>query len=405
MSRRFAGGTAAVSKACGPCLLYSVGTTLFIASRDDLPEAVGGVITVPDGWTWVFVASVDLEGERIEAEGVAAIVGQSSETTMLTSTGLASGAIIYSEHTLVLRDLLITPPSGTIGTHVDAAAGAYDWEGVNWVGAGQGVEIGDAANVVLEGCVWDCGEGGLNVSGELASLVIEGSLINAQAGTYGVQLDTGASITRRTRIEDSVVIVAATATGLDLPTARYGGLSEACILQDLNLSGAGTLVSGITYLNDEARWTGNRGITNTTRTGLISWASNATTTNIASSGTYYKAGGTAVASAFNQRFGATASPHRLTYTSALVQTFEVTATVSISAGNNNIVGVKVYKSGAQIDNIRGRSTTSANNRAEGVTVRTIVEMEEDDYLEVYVTNESSSGNITVTDLALLARVI
>lgn len=390
------GGTAAIDKR-----VKNVGVRKTIESSADFSAwRSGDLITVPDGSVVEIADHIDLVGARIACAGAAAIFGFGSEVTSLSSTGLTGNPLVYAPDDLTIRDLLIVPPVDVDGIQLDNASGAYDWRNVNFIGAGCGVYLSDAANLILETTLFACGQGGIEIDGAIASLVMSDSVVSALASSFGIKFSSGANFSRRERIVDGVFIVSSGAIGLDTDKT-YIAIPEAHILRDMNFSGAGTYVNGIAHTDDEARWYGCRGITNSARVGLAYFATNATVTTISVAGTYYKVQGTTVASSVNQRFSH--SSNRLTYTSELVETFEIKATASIQSTNNHVVGIKVYKNGVAIDAIAGRTTISANNRAENIFVRTFVTLGPGDYIELFVTDETGTGDITVTDMTLSAK--
>jgi hypothetical protein len=125
---------------------------------------------------------------------------------------------------------------------------------------------------------------------------------------------------------------------------------------------------------------------------------NSTSTTITTQGAYVQAAGTTTAGALNQRFSHTSG--RLTYESALAETFRVSAIVSLTSGNNRVIAIRAYKNGALIDSRVSKSTTSGNGRAENVTYSVTTQLEQDDYIEVFVANTSNADDVTIEDLSV-----
>ena len=104
--------------------------TMLYKPDEDLPPADGsGVITLPADTAWIFSGSVDLGGARLSCAGVAAILGTSSETAFLTSTGLTGSPLITSASTLRMQNLAIhdVETAFSIGGSADIA---LDWDAV-----------------------------------------------------------------------------------------------------------------------------------------------------------------------------------------------------------------------------------------------------------------------------------
>ena len=128
---------------------------------------------------------------------------------------------------------------------------------------------------------------------------------------------------------------------------------------------------------------------------------NATVTTISTVDTPVKALGTTTANTINQKF--THTDNRLTYVGALIRDFQVTATVSLTSGNNKVIGVYVAKNGVVIPSSEMYSTTSGSGRAESLTCQTILELNENDYVEIWVENSSTSDDITVEYLNVICK--
>ena len=75
------------------------------------------------------------------------------------------------------------------------------------------------------------------------------------------------------------------------------------------------------------------------------------------------------------------------------------------ATNNTQVGSYIAKNGAVISFSVIYTTADGNNRAENVTVQTIVELTQDDYVEFWVENESGTNNVTIEDMTAIVNEI
>ena len=128
---------------------------------------------------------------------------------------------------------------------------------------------------------------------------------------------------------------------------------------------------------------------------------NATVTTISVTNTPVKALGTTTANTINQKF--THTDNRLTYVGALIRDFQVTATVSLSSGNNNVIGVYVAKNGVVISSSEMYSTTSSGGKAESITCQTILELNENDYVEIWVENNTAVTDVTTEYLNVICK--
>ena len=130
---------------------------------------------------------------------------------------------------------------------------------------------------------------------------------------------------------------------------------------------------------------------------------NATATVISASNTPTKVLGTTTANAINQKF--THSNNRATYSGELVKDFQVSAVASLAGSNNRVIGMYVAKNGTVIADSEMYATTSGTGRAESITVQTITELVNGDYLEIWIENSSDSSNVTVEYLNFICKSI
>ena len=78
--------------------------------------------------------------------------------------------------------------------------------------------------------------------------------------------------------------------------------------------------------------------------------------------------------------------------------------VSVSSGNNNVLHFAFYKNGVKVDSSEIDVTCSGNGKAQSNPMQCVVNMAVNDYLEVWISNESSNDvtlahfNVIVTEL-------
>jgi len=183
-------------------------------------------------------------------------------------------------------------------------------------------------------------------------------------------------------------------TSATIPTEGY-------ILDTINFSGGGTYTTGVDYLDNKVRWSDVRGLVNTAEFGNYYMNNNATATTIASSGVAYKILGTTTANTINQKF--THTNNRLTYTGGLDRNFQVSATVSFVTGNNKVIGLYVAKNGAIVTDSEMYATSSGSGRAESIHVQTVLELTANDYVELWIENDTDTTDITVEFLNFIAK--
>ena len=137
-------------------------------------------------------------------------------------------------------------------------------------------------------------------------------------------------------------------------------------------------------------------------TGALYFSSSAATT-ITTAGTPVKAAGTtaaiaSLADATDSVDVTVATTNRLTYTGNQRKRFFLNAQVSLShadvEGATQRCGAQLYLNGAAITGAEVQADVEANGRSM-VTVSAVIEMGLDDFVEVFVSNEESTANVTV----------
>lgn len=370
----------------------------FVNSADDFPAAVAGVRVLPAGSAYYLTTAVDLQGDRIECDGKCAIVGSSPEISQITSTGLASGtALITSTFSLTLSNVQIEE----VGTALDLNASsnsdeALDWTSVNFLNVDTVGTITTYDNFIGQ-LIGFLNSGGLTFAGTFETVGFDNSLFNAAPGTTVIAFDAAAVITRRFRVDSSSFVALAGETALSVPDTITIP-TDGYILNGVNFSGGGTYQTGIVVDSLASNFNDCIGITNTTYAGEITMQGNATETVISSTGVAVKVLGTTVLNAITQKFTMPAN-NRLTYVGAQTKTFKVAISVSFTSNNNKKIGFFVAKNGSLI--LSSEAYFTSSNGSAALNVQSLVTMETDDYIELFVENDTDTSNVTVETMSMI----
>jgi hypothetical protein len=378
------------------------GDIVFVNDKTDLPTAVSNVITLGDNVTYYFTTTVDLTGDRLVGGENTVILGSSSENSRIKSTGLGVGVpLFYTEWTTPIRHVTFQDVDtalhivGTVNPPV-----ALDWTGVNYLNVPNIGLIDTCDNwIYSKGAILNSQN--LQFSGTVGTVGIDNSIF-VGTGSSGNILDilSTCTITRRFRLIYSSMVVFGATVGINVDASATIP-TEGYILDTINFSAGGTYLSGVSYTDNKTRFVNSKGIENTAEIGNLYMLNNATATVISGSGVPTKVLGTTTPNAINQKFSH--SDNRLTYTGGLIRDFQVSVTTSLTSGNNNVIGVYVAKNGAIIAESEMYGTTSSSGRAESISCQTILEMEENDYIEIWVENNTATQNITVEYMNVIIK--
>jgi len=375
---------------------------VFVASKDDLPAAVSNVITLADDVTYYFTTTVDLTGDRLVGGQNTVILGSSSENSRIKSTGLGVGVpLFYTEWTTPIRH--VTFQDVDTALHIVGNVNppvALDWTGVNFLNVPNIGLIDTCDNwIYSKGAILNSQN--LQFSGTVGTVGVDNSIF-VGTGSPGNILDilSTCTITRRFRLIYSSMVVFGATVGINVDASATIP-TEGYILDTINFSAGGTYLSGVSYTDNKTRFVNSKGIENTAEIGNFYMLNNATATVISGSGVPTKVLGTTTPNAINQKFSH--SDNRLTYTGGLIRDFQVSVTTSLTSGNNNVIGVYVAKNGTILTESEMYGTTSSAGRAESISCQTILEMEENDYIEIWVENNTATQDITVEYMNVIIK--
>jgi len=126
-------------------------------------------------------------------------------------------------------------------------------------------------------------------------------------------------------------------------------------------------------------------------------------TTIAVAGTFYKGEGTTLLSAGSINFNMPVD-NRLRYTGVLTKLFHVVSVISysVASGANQQMRARIYKNGVFISGSEILDTITTSADINSSSVNTLVELATNDYLEIFITNSSSTNNITLQTINMFA---
>ena len=374
---------------------------VYVSSLFDFPNPNGSnKIILEDNITYYLTTFIDLLGNTLVGGENTTIIGGSSENCGLTSTGLATSTpLLKSQYTTPIRHITIKNVGTALDFDGDGNIMALDWTGVNFLNVPTIGIIQNCSNFIFTKGAF-LNSGGMSFDGTIGTVAFNNSLFDCDSANTIFDLQSGLTITRRFRIIYSSIIALSGETAISL-NASATIPNEGIILDTCNFSGGGTYLTGIDFQDNEALFVNNVGITNSKEIAQYYMNGNATVTTVSSSGVAYKVAGTTINGALTSKF--THTNNRAAYTGSITRPFYVTATLSVESGNNNVIGIYISKNGTILTDSEVYITTNAGGRAEAATVQTLTTLEDTDYIEIFVENDTSTSNITVTDLNVIIQ--
>lgn len=125
-------------------------------------------------------------------------------------------------------------------------------------------------------------------------------------------------------------------------------------------------------------------------------------TTIAASGTYVKGAGTFTTGGVYLMDDAGGANNRLRYTGPVARRFHVAfeASLTFASGTNQVAGIQLYKydasasSGALLVGSQARSIVASTDIAHIISTEN-VELDTNDYLEIWIANHTNTNNMTM----------
>lgn len=374
---------------------------IYVQGLKELPTPIDGVIYLQAGFSYVFIGEIDLWGNRFVCEGDVAMMGISSETSFITSTGLPAGVPLFSTaYSIPIQNITFHDVDTCFSISGNTTTTAIDWSNTNFRNIPNVGIVGNVANFVVEFLSF-LNAAGLFFNGQCGTASFINTLLSNGYNTATITLSATANITRRFRIVLCSFVTTGTGTSLNFNAAASVPIDQ-FMLQGNNFGGGtATHIVGISATDNRCDWDRNKGIPNSRNICQYFMTNNSTNTNVTAANTFFKIAGVTTLS-LAQRF--THTNNRATYTGAIERTFAMDAIASITAGSNNqiSIAIRVYNAANVLLHQSPPVTVTATGsaaRAANVKAMTVFSLNENDYAEVWAAN-GSNNNFTVEDLIL-----
>lgn len=370
-----------------------------INSESDFDSQTATVITLTPGVFYQIGADISTskrfvtQGAQMQGLGSAATLTYTGTASMFTNTNerfgienisisCANGTVFECigddtgnpQHRINARSILVTDCEQLL---ISTGAGA------------QVFELVQVTNV--------SGSVAISFSGSTAAVVFGFSRIGflgLSAGAIG--FDFGSVLTQEIELADIVMFGDSTATALS-GLVSSGNLTSGNLasVKGCNFSSFTTPLENI--VEDDIRWEfeGNAGVANSINDGLIHVSSNALETTIGTQGVAVKVNGVFTAESVG-RFTSDGTG-RLTFTGERSVRLPIDATASLlmASGGDKQVSLCIAINGVVVDATCVQETAS-NNKGGSASTMWQHSFETNDYVELFVSNESNTENIIVT---------
>ena len=374
---------------------------VFVRYKSDLPTPAAGVITLVAGYTYMFLAEVDLTGDRLVLGANTVLSGTSSENARIKSTGLTGTALITSAFSCPMRDIAIEADVALSLVTADNTQ-AIDWRAVNFVDCPTVGLIEGFGNVIISDSAF-LESANLTFDGTIGTIGIDACLMNGRSAQTTIILPATLTVTRRFRAIYSAFVTLTGETGISVDASATIPV-EGYILDTVSFSGgSSSYTSGVAFDDNKSLWVNCSNVSNSASIASAFMVGNATATAVVSVDTPLKVAGTTTAGAINQKF--THTSNRLTYGGMISRSFRLTATASFTGGNNKVFSFYFYKDGVKLAESEVSATTNGTGKSENVTIQSIEVLTNGEYIEVYIENNTDAADPTVSSMNMIIEAL
>lgn len=374
---------------------------LFIEAEADFPIQDSTTITLESQVIYVISAAFST-AKRFIVQDEAVLTAFNLLGPTLTYTGTGN-MFTGTDASFTIRDIRIDHPNGTGFDFTDNTGGQKLFLN-SFVRTVSGVKYGTFRNMqtvlIDSSSTLDMDDGVTITGANNAVTSIDKFFIGTtSASCVGIELDATFS-SPTVEINDFVfsgvsgsIALSGQAASANIPVGSIAQVTNCEFLGPI------TVLQNITV--SDIRWSfkNNAGLEDTLEDCLLSLNNNATATTIGASSTPVKVAGTWVVERAAKYTGDTTG--RATYVAERDMTtpVEIVTTIEAASGTNKDIKIYLALNGTVITNSAKSNRVSASD-PKNTTVIWQLDLSENDYLEVYVSNESDTTNLIVVDAVL-----
>lgn len=377
---------------------------ILISSLADLPDISGGAYPLAANTSYRFVADVNLGTNYLLFANGTDVSSVAFGVSTITYTGTAP-MMQGADANATIKDITINCPNANVYAWHDTtpATSIVIIQDVLILACKTVGVFNDVNTLVTDGStVVDCTDGFVFLgTAQVGCRLVSVNIFSTSTSFVG--LDFTGSLVQAVNLDGIILEGGAGSIGLkgDAGSANIAANFEANV-SNVQFQGVTTPLSGITI--DDVRWNfqGNGDILDTMPDALVSLNSNAVATVISTINTPVLAAGTWVCERQSHFTCTTAG--RATYIGEknIISPVDIVATMDMASGTNKDVTMYLALNGTIITN-SGQHNRISSGTPRNTSVVWQLELSPNDYLELYVENNSDTVNITVQSAVLRVR--
>ncbi len=367
-----------------------------INQESDFPAASGGVITLESDTAYIISNTFSMANRLVLSSGTT-VVGFGKQGPKLTYTG--TGTMFTSlDISCVINNLHYDCPNGKAHSHTDTTGNneivnISNSRLMNCVDYGDFISMGFAV-IFNSDCFNNTTTGPLFTGSGWNLISINRFALTSTSASY-VGVDLNSAISDVIELDDLIVAGPSGAVGVTgLTNSGNVTTDNLATIVNCNFPGDITPITNIDPISD-VRWEslGNDGIGDSRDDSLISIQANASETIISGAGTAVKMVGTWTDEG-SSRFTVTAVGGRMTYNGERSARLPISASVTVlgASGGDKQISAYIAINGSVVTATK-ISTTASSSQAGTVTLIWQHVFQENDFVEVFLANESDTVNL------------
>ena len=375
---------------------------VLVKEKADLPAPVGGVITLNFNVDYEINGAIDLVADVIEGNGQNVVYGLNNETDRII-TNSANPLFSVTDGRLRLRDLEFENPSGPVINLTDTGgdSSSFSLTGCLTRNIGSLGTIADVSSVDISNNVFIDPGNGINFSG--SGIIANFTNNITTVDTPGTLIDLLTAIFDAVNINGNYLRASVATTFIDAEadSANITATGQGSIVNNITI---GTTPNVVGLTTGDLRWEigANNTLPDSINSASLFMADNVTSTTIAAIAVDVKVAGTTTFNTDTSRFEMP-SNNTLRYLGRKQLQLNLTYSVSASrtSGSGNLLFTfTIYKNGSPLSG--AQQTLELDSRERSLTIIASDSASTNDEYELFVRNEDSTGDVTVSDLTLVA---
>jgi hypothetical protein len=130
---------------------------------------------------------------------------------------------------------------------------------------------------------------------------------------------------------------------------------------------------------------------------------NGSVTTITTVDTWVKLNTVATTSLFSAGGELVHTNNRITYTGAIPRVFQIEGIISVSSGNNHEIHAAFFRDGTLYPCSEQSVVASSGGKSGALPFQCVIELQENEYVEVWVKNSTATTNITLSNLNVITK--